>query len=571
MSHEVSPFSIARRPAKDRPWCAALALLALSAVLGPVTRASAQWTDVTSGSLADPGTGYGVSWGDYDGDGDLDLCLTQYFSAPQLRLFRNDGGGVFTDVTAGPLTAAEPTIAALWADADNDGDLDLFRSHFFEPRNVVYRNDAGAFATAAQLSTKGSVGGAAWGDYDLDGKVDLVFVNHAGTVALFRNLGGLVFASGPLLGQASLAIWVDFDGDGDPDLHLVALQSDRLLRNDGGAFVDLGGSADSDQRGGAAWGDYDNDGDPDAYLAMVSGTNRLRRNDGAGVFTDVTVGTPLGLAGDSRDAAWVDFDNDGDLDLFVVRAASANVLFRNDGGVFVNNGPSALDGAGTRRSVAWADFDGDGDLDAFVTSDSTRGRLVRNDLGPSHWLHVDLAGVISNRAGIGARVRVKAGGTWRMQDVSGGAGISQGSLTAEFGLGSSTVADSVEVRWPSGFVQSEVGVPGNQRIVLSESAVTAVETPPNVRARLWPPVPNPNRGVTLLRLDVASAGRVRVEVMDLQGRCVRLIADREFAPGGYDLRWDGKDSSGRSVSAGLYRIVAGTGRDRQSKSVVQLR
>src|SRR5262245_58769730 len=195
---------------KPSPWpearagvfaaCVALALLGSAP-------AAAQWTDVTSGPLAGPGAGYAATWGDYDGDGHLDLCVTGNFSSPQLRLFRNDGAGVFVDVTAGPLAFADPTLSALWADADNDGDLDLFRTHNFEPRNVLYRNDAGTFTVAPYLfSTKGSAGGAAWGDYDRDGKVDIAFVSHFGAALLYRNLGGLTFAEGPNLGSAKLVI-----------------------------------------------------------------------------------------------------------------------------------------------------------------------------------------------------------------------------------------------------------------------------------------------------------------------------------------------------------------------------
>src|SRR5262245_27285103 len=199
---------------------AARAAFAVWALLGSTAAAWAQWSDITSGPLAAPGAGYGASWADYDGDGDLDLCLTQNFSSPQLRLFRNDGAGVFVDATAGPLASTNATYAALWADADNDGDLDLFRVHNFEPRNVLYRNDAGAFTEAPYLfSTKGSAGGAAWGDYDRDGRVDIAFVSHFGSALLYRNLGGLTFAEGPNLGAAKLVIWVDFDGDGDLDLH----------------------------------------------------------------------------------------------------------------------------------------------------------------------------------------------------------------------------------------------------------------------------------------------------------------------------------------------------------------
>jgi hypothetical protein len=121
----------------------------------------------------------------------------------------------------------------------------------------------------------------------------------------------------------------------------------------------------------------------------------------------------------------------------------------------------------------------------------------------------------------------------------------------------------VVVRWPSGLVQTRVGVPGNQRIVIFEAATTGVEGSPPPGARLWPPAPNPTRAAAQFRLDVASTRRMRVEIVDLEGRSVRLIADREFAPGRHDLRWDGMDSNGRSAPAGIYLVRAGSDSDRQ--------
>jgi hypothetical protein len=348
-----------------------------------------------------------------------------------------------------------------------------------------------------------------------------------------------------------------------------------VLRNDAGTFVYPVTETDDDERAAGAWGDYDNDGDPDLYLAMVTGTNRLLRNDGAGVFTSVTGSTPLGLAGDSRDAAWVDVDNDGDLDLFVVRSASANVLFRNGGAAgFVSLGSSALDGGGVRRATAWADYDGDGDLDAYVAGDSTAGRLIRNDLPPgqAHWLHVDLVGMHSNRSGIGARLHLKSGGVWQMRDVSGGTGFSQESPTSEFGLGASTLVDSLVVRWRTNAVQVLTGIAADQRVTVTESGTTGV---PEVRAglgtTLWPPAPNPSPASVAVRFLLPREERVRLEVVDVTGRLVRLLAEGRLPAGQHARSWDGADAVGQSGPAGLYWVRLTAGSLHRSRRLVRLR
>ena len=396
-------------------------------------------------------------------------------------------------------------------------------------------------------------------------------MTHFGRAVLYQNAGGLSFTQGQFLPEALAPIAVDYDGDGGLDLHLVAGNHDALLRNDGGTFVAPGIFLDTDQRSAAAWSDYDRDGDPDFYLVKVSARTDCFATTAAARFTDVTAGTPLGLAGDCDDASWVDVDNDGDLDLFVVRGVAANVLFRNDGGAFVNAGS---------LGARWSGHAACGRMGGLRRRRRPRrvcdqrfhtGTTHSNDLGPSHWLHVDLVGGVSNRSGIGARIRVKSGGVWQMQDVSGGSGFSQNSLTAEFGLGASTMADSVVVHWPSGRSQVLVGVAGNQRIVITESGPTGVGDSPRVDARLWPPIPNPSRGATHLRLDVVAARRVRVDVLDLEGRCVRLIADREFSPGPHDLEWDGTDSSGRRVPAGIYWASARSASGQQFHRLVRLR
>ena len=532
------------------------------------------FSDVSGASgTADPGNGQGVSWADYDRDGDLDLYVANHSSQSD-KLFRNNGGAGFTDVTAAAgLTDAASSVSPVWADYDNDGDLDLYVTNI-SIANRLYRNNGnGTFTNVAAGSGTGLVAdarGAAWADFDRDGRLDLYVVN-VGANKLFHNGGGGVFTdstTGPL-GDASSgqsASWGDFDNDGDPDLFIAnaSHQADKLLRKDGGGFTDVSaaaGIADTSSGTAGAWGDYDNDGDLDLYVVNESGPNRLFRNNGNGTFTDVAVASrtddPDGVG---RGASWGDFDHDGDLDLYVSNFSGPNRLLRQDAcGVFTD--VTAMCGVASTtlsRATAWGDIDGDGSLDLYVSRSGANKLYREAGAAPSyhHWLHVDLVGTLSNRDGIGARILVVTGPRTQMREVSGGSGLySQESLTAEFGLGTATGADQVQVRWPSGVVQTLTSVAGDQRITITEPGPTGVpgETLPSAFA-LEPPVPNPFSRGTSLRFSLPVAAHVKLKVYDLAGRRIRVLADEQRPAGTHALEWDGNDAAGRAVGPGIYFV-----------------
>ncbi len=444
------------------------------------------FVDVTSGPLGDmDGSGFGVAWGDYDNDGDQDI----YLACPgnPNHLLRNESGGVFTDATSiagSGLGDNGYTYGTAWGDYDNDGDLDLYiaKSNTY---NVLFTNngDGTLSSVGASMPDSRSSVCVGWADYDNDGLLDMYVTNtgdYSNRNTLYHNEGGVAFAdstSGPMgdTDYGSGMAWGDYDNDGDMDLYLTNKgQANKLFRNDGGVFVDVTAWPlnDAGQGQAADWGDYDNDGDLDLYLGNTMGNNKLFRNDGGGSFSDVTPTILANLWG-TYAVSWADYDNDGDLDLFAGDYGSKSKLFRNDGGgTFSDITGGMLTNTYWCYGAAWADYDNDGDLDLYLGN--TQGQsnvLFQNQIGSqNHWLHINLVGVISNRAAIGARVRAVTGGTSQIREVSGGSAYcSQNSLTVEFGLGSATAVDTLEIDWPSGHVQRLISVPVDTIMQIQES------------------------------------------------------------------------------------------------------
>ena len=527
------------------------------------SRAHAQFTAITKNPLGDNGSAFGVSWADYDRDGDPDLYISN--DGANL-LLRNDGGGNFTDLTAPPLDDGGNGGSSVWGDYDNDGDPDLYLVNYASS-NHLFRNDgASGFSdvTTAALADSGGPGqGAAWADFDGDGDLDLYIVHYGTPNKLLRQDATGVFVdatNGPLAdpGWGLAAAWGDYDSDGDPDLYITNDGPNRLLRNDGmGHFTRITGLAieESGPGQGAAWGDYDNDGDLDLYVANYGTSNKLLRNDG-GAFTAITAG-PLGDTSNSTGVAWGDYDNDGDLDLYVANYGTPNELLRNDGsGVFTAITAGPLGDSGNGTGVAWADYDLDGDLDLYLANDGQSNVLMRNDLASgAHWLELSLTGIASNRSAIGARARVVSGGVSRIREVTGGSGyMSQNDLVLHFGLGASSVADSVIIRWPSGVVESYVALAANRRYSLNELSVTAVEdaSPTVAPLRLASPTPNPAFGPVALSFTLSRPSHARLSIFDITGRWVATLVDKDLPPGVHPIRWDHRDARGMRVASGIY-------------------
>jgi hypothetical protein len=462
--------------------------------------ASAQivFTDITAdaGVALEDSLTESVAWGDYDSDGDDDLYLT--VNGPN-HLFRNDGGGRFTDVTVEARVGNEGfSVGTAFGDLDNDGDLDLYVVNFDGGPDVLYRNDGpvgagGAYRFTDVTRTAGttierSSRGMTFVDYDRDGLLD-IFVMAIGRNILYRNLGGLRFqnVAGSLgVDQDDQGVGVvaaDVNDDGWPDLFTGNRNGrpSNLYLNHGGSFEDIAAGAGITERGlgmGVAAFDIDNDLDIDLYwTSWPDVANALYENRGEVAFENVAAASatddPLGW-GISVNAG--DVDLDGLQDLFVTNgfdpSTGPNVLFQNLGkGSFADVTGVIGGGAFDGRGVAFADFDNDGDLDLVVTADSGEpNRLWRNDsVTDHHWLGLRLRGSRSNRSAIGARVVVTTADGTYVQEVSGGAGRgSQNSLALVFGLGTATVVEELSIRWPSGDVRTLRTLPVDRYVDLTE-------------------------------------------------------------------------------------------------------
>lgn len=366
-----------------------------SLLLAAALPASAQFTNINTGL---PQTPYPcVVWGDYDGDGDLDVLTAGEGrqNTTFTSIYRNTAG-VFAN--SGIVLPLLDNAQAAWGDFDNDGDLDLAMTGL-TPAGLtatrILRNNGATFTAIAGTFTGVYAGSLGWADYDGDGDLDLFVTGATATPAgsppatrLYRNDAGVFTAVAHPFGDSYLGAgtWADYDNDGDPDLLIAGSGAEtKIWRNDGGVFVDSGVVLPSMSIGFAEWGDYDNDGDLDLLFGGQCDdgwVSRIYRND-ASVFVDIGASL-IGVIWSS--AKWGDYDNDGDLDCVVigydpVEGLSRTTLYRNDAGAFVDSGIVLHEA--WLGLTNWADYDNDGDLDLLIVGNSAGGEhlsLYRNDV-----------------------------------------------------------------------------------------------------------------------------------------------------------------------------------------------
>jgi hypothetical protein len=433
------------------------------------------------------GYGLGVAVGDYDNDGLPDVYVSNF--GPNV-LYRNRGDGSFVDVTAQAGVARGDKVGAgvSFLDIDGDGELDLYVSNYIkfryelhvpvasggrgmyhgpreydpEPDQLFRNNGDGAFTDVSVRSGIGSLAGPGMGmvcgDFDGDGDTDVFVLND-----VFRNFY--------------------FENDGTGNFREIGVQN--------GTSYNVYGQENGNM--GVDCGDYDNDGRLDLFVTTYQAEPvMLLKNLGAGLFDDATLRSGA-AQGSFNQVKWgcglVDFDNDGHKDIFMALGHlqdfvehfddtttydSAPVLLRNTGrGTFVNVSDSSGDGLKVKsvgRGAAFDDLDNDGRIDVVVLNSRRPPTMLRNESpGGNHWLQVRLRGVKTNRDGVGARVRVVSGDLVQVDEVHSGRGYqSHFGSRLHFGLGRRATVDRIEVRWIGGGTDVLENVAGDRILTITE-------------------------------------------------------------------------------------------------------
>jgi hypothetical protein len=478
------------------------------------------------GSLLE-GTGAGCVWLDYNNSGlmslyvangrPLDDSMHPYplkekpATPPHNHLYRNDGGGHFTDVTekAG-LNPEMYSMAVAAADYDNDGHEDLLVTGY--GKVVLYHNDGNGHFTdvteKAGIKVDGWAISSTWLDYDKDGCVDLFVgryvkfdpkyrafyapTNYPGpldyegeTNQLFHNNCDGTFTDvteksgiGAYVGRTMGVTAADFDNDGWDDIYVANDRTENFLFHNkhDGTFEEIGNDSgtafgqngESTSSMGPVFADLEGRGVLDLWVTDGH-YNRLLHNTGKMTFEDIGAETGVSQV-NAQYVSWgtgiYDFDNDGQLDILIFHGGlihlipQEHTLFRGTGGgkfadVSREAGP-VLSERTTARGACFADYNNDGKVGAFVVNLGGKGILVHNvSTDTGHWIAIKLVGTKSNRDGIGARVEVIAGGKRHTAERVAGSGyLSQDDSRLHFGLGAATAIDRLIVRWPSGREQT---------------------------------------------------------------------------------------------------------------------
>ncbi len=455
---------------------------------------------ITTGPLVeDTGQAIATAWGDYDHDGDIDLFVT-HLRGHTNALYRNDGSSGFTRIrNSPPVQAPGEHIGAGWGDYNNDGLLDLFVNDFnFGTR--IYRNlGNGAFAPSIDLvAANGTLGAYAggWADFDNDGRLDLL-VSYGGggnqaPEQLWRNLPDgrfIAVQDSPVVTAAGYSLgagWGDYDNDRLPDLYVGNGWNEVgiLFHNQGGGRFERNTRPPFDSQTASsstvAWGDYDNDGDLDLFVGHGAPyTSSLYRNEGIEGFSRISSSALVQDQSPIVGAMWGDYDNDGWLDLYIANRGTRNFLYRNLGnGSFVRivNDPT-VESIRASNGCAWGDYNNDGFLDLVVANwDGQSNELFRNRGNANTWLKVQCQGNPSNSSGIGTKVRlltrVRGVPVWQMREITSGDGWGSPELIAHFGLGDAAIVERITVEWPSGLTQQLTNIAPSQRLTVTESTTS---------------------------------------------------------------------------------------------------
>ena len=438
-------------------------------------RGDGTFEDVTKkAGVGGPWYSMGVTVGDYNNDGYPDLYVSNYGTKV---LYKNNGNGTFTDVTKRAGVGGKETdfsTGAVWLDYDNDGFIDLYVGKYlnFDPNYKYY------------YAPDGFPGPLAY-----DAQPDVLYHNNGdGTFEDVTKKMGITDLDGRAMGVGA----ADYDDDGFVDIYVANDHSmNYLWHNNGGkSFTDVGTPSGTafGQSGESAvsmsvdFADYTGSGRMDMFISDDKYC-RLYENMGNGIFSDKSY--PSGIAMPAGQyvgwsSSFIDYNNDGLVDIYKANGALKH-LYGQEDQLFENIGNGRYKDVSTEsgkyflkelvgRGACFGDYDNDGDIDAYIVNLNDRGSFLRNNKGnQNNWFSLNLTGTKSNRDGIGARIKLTAGGkVYVTQKKSTTGYLSQNDPRVHFGLAKNEMIDKIEIKWPSGKIQVLENIKVNQILTVKE-------------------------------------------------------------------------------------------------------
>lgn len=523
------------------------------------------------------GRSYGVSLGDYDGDGDDDLYVARHKASTgdSHVLLQCRSSGVFVDITEDVgLTYIGTPHQGIWGDIDNDGDLDLYIICRDES-NLLYRNEGGSFtdiSTTAGINAYNRAAKAGMmADVNNDGLIDLYVANLYTDNELWINNGDGTFTDETLArgvndNQIAMgSVFLDYDNDGDQDLYLThdGNQPYILLENNGdGYFTDVSEASGTNYAGqgmGVDVADVNNDGWMDIYITNLS-DNTLFVNNGDKTFADVSQESMTTDPGMGWGAAFTDIDNDGLRDIYMANdsyfSPNPNRLYRNTGDYIfedVSEG-TIMESMFGGYGVACGDFNNDGREDIFLANSGMNDAnqlFVNSTQNDNNYVKVRLKGTTSNGAAIGGKVTLSvAGNTYADEVTAGMSYAASSSLTLHFGLGTAEMIDEMRVDFPGGESMTFTDLEVNRTYFITEgeNITTNTDNLPTV-VNTWSVIPNILSESTQINLDLKERADINLSLTDLRGQVVNNIYTGELDSGVQTF-----NLARKGLAAGIYFV-----------------